>query len=661
MDTASPRLRMSLLGVVVIGCFAALFARLWYLQVIEAPQLTVVATQNRTREIAVEAPRGRILDAKGHVLVDNRTSLVVTIDRNELRKVADRDAVVSNLAGLLTQYSTPTKVDSIERRLADLQYDDLQPVPIAVDVTPELMIYLAEHGEDYPSVSVEPEWVRTYNYPGVAGNVLGYVGRISAKALETAQPGVDPDTGTIKTYQPDSNIGLAGIEATYEDDLRGTPGIETIEIDSKNRPVRTQSVQPPKPGDDVQLNIDIDTQIRAEDSLRGQLDAIRGTKQNDGKFVRKAQAGSAVVLDPNNGAVIALATYPSYDPSDFVNGISQARYDQLKNTEGVNALIDRSITGQYEPGSTFKLVTATAAVNNGIITGSTPYNDTGKFELGDRAEDVKRNSGGAVNGYISLPRAITVSSDTFFYNLGARMDETPDIQNTAAAYGFDAPTGIDLPNEESGYVYTKEEKEALHDKYPKAYPNDTTWYTGDNVNLAIGQAMVAVTPLQLARAYGTFSNGGTVYEPHVAARVMHSGAAERPLTDPDQTGVLRTIEPVVKSQVDLPPSTWDPIHQGLAGVTTDKNGTAFGAFLGFDQRAFPIVGKTGTAQVDGKADTSVFASYGPDGGTRYAVAAILEESGFGSQAAAPVVRHLYEFLAGQEATDFGVIVGGKVD
>ena len=230
MDTASPRLRMSVIGVVVIGCFVALFARLWYLQVMEAPQLEVQATQNRTRTVAVEAPRGRILDRNGMVIVDNRTSLVVTIDRrahNKL-KAADRDALVSKLAATFTEFGTPTKTDAIEKRLADLQYDDLQPVPVATDISQDLMVYLSEHADEFPNVGVERESVRDYKVKDaegavVGGNILGYVGRITKEKLDAAEPGTDPD-GVVKEYQPDSTIGLAGIEAAYEKDLRGTPG-----------------------------------------------------------------------------------------------------------------------------------------------------------------------------------------------------------------------------------------------------------------------------------------------------------------------------------------------------------------------------------------------------------------------------------------------------
>jgi penicillin-binding protein 2 len=642
MDTASPRTRMSFVGVVVIGCFMALFARLWYLQVMEAPRLQVQAIANRTRVVASEAPRGRILDVNGKVLVDNRTSLSVTIDRVAFRKLRDQDDLMSRLADVLTRYGTPTKISSLEKRFGDTKFDDLQPVSVATDVSEEVQWYLAEHVDDFPTIAVERRSTRVYPYGAVAGNVLGYVGRITAERLKVAEPGVDPDSGAAKSYQSNSTIGLAGVESTYEKELRGTPGVEMIEVDSKNRPVGTSSYQAPKAGNDVQLHIDIDVQMRAEQSLQDKLLRLRGTNQRDGTL-RNATAGSVVVLDPQTGGVVALATYPSYDPRDFVNGISQERYDQLTDVDGVSALIDRSISGQYAPGSTFKLVTATAALSNGLITGGTSYNDQGVYTVGNPAQTFT-NAGSIRNGTISLPTALTLSSDVYFYWLGDRMDGSKLIQDTASAYGFDKRTGIDLPNESAGYVLTPEDKKALHAKYPESY-SEGTWYTGDNVQLAVGQNVIVVTPLQLARAYAAFANGGTLYTPHVGWRIL------RPKnSDINPGGVISVIEPVVTGTVALPADVRDPILAGLSRVTTGL-GTGSSAFIGFNQQAFPVVGKTGTAQVDGKADTSLFASYGPGLTPRYAVAAVMEESGFGAEAAGEVVRHVYEVLAGQTLTD----------
>ena len=258
------------------------------------------------------------------------------------------------------------------------------------------------------------------------------------------------------------------------------------------------------------------------------------------------------------------------------------------------------------------------------------------------------------NGGIALPQALTVSSDVYFYWLGDRMDGTTYIQDTATAFGFDQRTGIDLPNESAGYVWTAAEKKALHQKYPKAYP-DGEWFTGDNVQLAVGQYVITATPIQIARAYATLANGGTVYQPHVAWRVLHAGALPT-----DVGGILRTIEPVVTGRIDLPPEVRDPIMAGFGGVTTGL-GTATSAFIGFDQTSFKVAGKTGTAQVTGKADTSLFASFAPMDAPRYAVAAVMEESGFGAEASGEVVRHVYEVLADRPLTAVSSATQGTRD
>ncbi|CAB4948507.1 unannotated protein [freshwater metagenome] len=634
-----------------MACFVALFARLWYLQVLEAPALAVQATANRTRTIGTEAPRGRIFDSKGRVIVDNRTSLIVSIDRNELKKVKKRDELIARLADVLTANGAPIKISTIEKRLSEKKADQLQAIPIASDVTEEVIHHLSEYTEDFPAVSYERKTVRVYPYGAVASNILGYTGRITAETLKTLEPGTDPD-GVEKSYQPDSIIGLAGVESTYEKELRGTPGIELVQVDSKNRPVGTESYQPPKSGNDIQLHIDIDVQMRAEQALVDRLNVLRGTAQKDGTK-RAAPAGSVVVLDPRDGGVVALASAPGYDPQEFANGISQERYTQLQNINGASALIDRSITGQYAPGSTFKLVTATAALSNGLIDGNSSIYDDGVYEVGNPPQKFT-NAGEVKNGNINVVRGLTVSSDVYFYWLGDRMDGTTLIQDSATAFGFDKKTGIDLPNESAGYVLTKAEKKALHNKYPDAYPNGD-WYTGDNVQLAVGQNVIVVTPLQIARAYAAFANGGTVYQPHVVWKILKPNST---VTNP--ADVLRVIAPVVTGTVTLPPDVRGPIESGLEGVTSGA-GTAASAFVGFDQTAFPVVGKTGTAQVDGIADTSLFASYGPALSPKWVVTAVMEESGFGAEASGEVSRRVYELLANQTLTDAGTATIGSSD
>jgi penicillin-binding protein 2 len=649
MDGSSPRLRLSILGIVALSLFGALFARLWYLQVMAAPQYKVEAQANRVRTVTEEAPRGRILDARGRVIVDNRTSRVVTVDPVELEGVptADRDALVLRLAETLTSFGVPTKVSTIESRLVDSQYSSLQPKPVAIDIPEELQLYLAERADVFPAVGVERQSVRAYPEGTTAAHLLGYVDRIYADEYESRKGNDKP-----KPYQPNSPIGKGGVEQAYEDDLRGKPGVRVIEVDADNQPIRTVEYTPPEPGSDVMLTVDLDVQKMAEQALREQLDSVRGRRASNGTTL-KAPAGSVVVLDPQNGGVVALASYPTYNPDEFVNGISPTRYRQLTGGgEADNPLINRAIAGQYAPGSTFKPVTAYAAMTNGLISANTTYNDRGTYDAGDRVF----NSTGA-KGTVALPEALAVSSDVYFYWIGHNFYRQRDVlgnglQDTARAFGLDAKTGIPILGEQPGRIFDPEITAELNEQNPEAFP-DGTWYPGDDIQAAIGQKTVYVTPLQLANAYAAIGNGGTLYQPKVVWKVL------KPNSDAnDPNSVERVVEPIVKSQVPMPPNLRDPIVAGLIGVTA-RGGTASGTFAGFDQDAFRIASKTGTAEVAGKANTSAFAGFAPAGEPRYAFSAILEEAGFGAESAAPVVRRILELISGQSVTAAGDIASGS--
>ena len=654
MEAHSPRLRLSIIAVVVISLFGALFARMWYLQVMVATRYQIQATADRVRTVQIEAPRGLIYDDRHRLLVGNRTSLVVTMDPVALSRLTQKetDDLELRVATELTDAGVPTKVKQIQQDLIDKNVNHLQPIPIAIDVPDDVELYFAERAGEYPGVAVQRESVRRYPYGSLAANVLGYVARISDTELKQKQGGPTPTRKVAKPYQADSEIGKTGIEAAYEDELRGTPGIERIEVDAQNNPVRVLSETPPIPGDDIQLTLDIDAQRSAETALAQEL-AIRKGKTEGGN-VLAAPAGSVVALNPNTGGVIAMATYPTYNPADFVNGISSAEYAQLtENGDTNNPLINRATQGQYAPGSTFKLVTAISALQHGLITSNTWYDDTGGFTTpgctGVAAGCFKRNSGGEVLGEVNLPLAITKSSDAYFYRLGYLFYSNSNIygpsalHDTAVSLGLARPTGIPIGNESIGFIPDHATELQRHREAPKAFNGQ--WYPGDSENAAIGQGDVLVTPLQLANAYNTFANHGTLYEPQVVEKILKPGGNPNRPAD-----VVLAVRPVVRGRVSLPPDVYDPILQGLQGVVGQPGGTATAAFAGFDLTHWPLAGKTGTAQVYGKGDTSLFASFGPVGAPRYTVVAVLEESGFGADAAAPVVRHVWETVTGQHPT-----------
>jgi penicillin-binding protein 2 len=302
-------------------------------------------------------------------------------------------------------------------------------------------------------------------------------------------------------------------------------------------------------------------------------------------------------------------------------------------------LLNRAIQGEYAPGSTFKLITAYAGLSSGVITPEYVWHDEGTYRVPNcRGESCGfNNAGRRAYGNVDLREALTVSSDTYFYDIGARMwfarEQLGDpIQDTAELFGLGADTGVPLPNERSGRVMTPEEYAARHEDNPTAFP-DGVWQAGDNVNIAIGQGEMLVTPLQLANAYATLANGGTLHSPNIALEVRRAGSEE----------VVRRYEPRVLRQIPIDPAWRQALVDGFVGVTQAEGGTASGTFSGFPN--WLVAGKTGTAEVSGKADTAVFAAFAPSVDSQYAVAAFLEESGFGGVAAAPLVRRILEPLA----------------
>jgi penicillin-binding protein 2 len=630
----APRLRMSVLGVVAVALFVALFARLYDLQIVGSPEFQVQAEANRVRTVQVPAPRGRILDRNGKVLVDNRIAVVVAINRGEFNDLEeqDRNMLVMRLTGELNRVGKNITAEQITRRVNDERFSRYAPVPVASDVPEQLKIYLEEHNTEFPSVTVERTAVRTYPYRELAANVVGYVGKINETELVAV--GGEKE----KPYTLNDDIGKTGVEKAYEPYLRGTPGVRQIEVDAHGDAVRVIHETLPRPGSDVVLTVDIDVQALAQRRLEQGLEAARARPARGGNAENRGTRGAVVVEDPNNGQVVAMASYPNYDPTPFVDGIDAAEWAYLNDPANNYPLNNWAIQGQWAPGSTFKLFVGYAALQSGLMAPDTVFYDSGGYQIPGcaGAKCFRRNSGGASYGSISLPQAITVSSDAYFYNVGAQFWLQRDhlggdagMQQYIQGWGIGEESTIPLSGEASGRLPTPEWR---RDFCEKTDCNDPEWRAGDNVNLAVGQGDLVLTPMQLANGYATFANGGTRYQPKIALRIVP------PEGEPTE------IEPKAITQVDLPPSVREPLLEGLMGVTS--SGTAASAFSGFDLDNFYVAGKTGTAQVDGKADTAVFASFGPVANPQYAIAVFMEESGFGGSNAAPVSRALYDALSG---------------
>ncbi|GAC1310118.1 MAG: penicillin-binding protein 2 [Acidimicrobiales bacterium] len=619
MNPDGLRFRMTALGVVVLCLFGALFARLWYLQVLDSSQFQVAAQQNGVRLIYEAAPRGRILDRKGSVLVDNKIVNVLTVDRPLLKKHRE---VIDRLAALLGRHP-----EEIKLAVADTRFSDLAPVPLG-EASPDAITYVAEHAEDFAgAVRVAQEAVRIYPHGSLAAHVLGYVGEINdTELVSRAHDG----------YRLGEQVGKAGVELAYESALRGRPGVMKLEVDSHARVIGTLDRRPPTQGQDLRLSIDFDIQNLAEDSLKTGLAAAQGQFDRSTGHNYVAPAGAVVVEDPHDGSILALASWPTYDPSQFVNGISTALFAKLNDPAALAPLTDRATSGLYAPGSTFKLVTATAALDKGLLTPGTPFSDRGYIEVGGRRFS---NAGKTSYGTVALPEAITVSSDSFFYDLGRRFWEgghSLAIQDAARAYGFGTRTGIPIGGEQSGRVPDPAARKRMHDANPSAYPNGQ-WFTGDNVNLAIGQGELVASPLQLANAYATFANGGTLFQPRVAIDVEGQDGTK-----------IADIPAHPVHQVPLSAGDRAAMLDGFKGVISANGGTAHQAFAGFPTDLMSVAGKTGTAQVFGKQDTSIFTCFAPAENPSYGVTVFEEEAGFGASGAAPVARRILEGIAGRQ-------------
>jgi penicillin-binding protein 2 len=434
-------------------------------------------------------------------------------------------------------------------------------------------------------------------------------------------------------------VGQSGIEAQYEKFLRGVNGRQALSVNASGDVVGTLSSTAPQVGDTVVLNLDNGLQQAVQADLASQIAQDRRTPDvDDDNKLPPAINGAAIVLDPQNGQVLAMASYPTYDLNEWVGGISTANFAALQATGAEN---NYAIQGEYTPGSTFKLITATADLQDGVYSPTRFYDDTGTFKVSNCTGGTCTftDNPGDSGGEYDLADALAVSSDSYFYNLGELFWEgkatygANAIQNVGAEYGEGVSTGIDLPDEVVGRVDSQSEREKLHKEAPAAYPN-TTWYTGDNVEMAFGQGATALTPIEQAVAYATFANGGTRYAPEVASEIVN----------PTTGKVVETMQPKVLGHVSLPASVSQPILQGLEDVISTKEGTAYSVFQGFPAN-WNLAGKTGTATNPGDDEpNSWFVAFGPNPNPQYVVLAVIDQGGYGASAAAPLVRSIFNYI-----------------
>jgi penicillin-binding protein 2 len=662
-SSSRPGLRLRIAGLVVAGLFALLGLRLWALTVLQAPAAAHAVAVNQIRSVPVEPTRGLILDRSGNPLVSNLVVEQITLTR---AAAMDHPQVVGRLAALIGQTTA-----QVQATIADPRYSPYLPVPVLTggstpaeqDQIRADILYISEHQDDFPGVASVQTTERTYpqgelpgpaqdDYP--ASQTLGYVSTINATELKDE---------ASKGYQEGDAYGQSGLEYQYESELRGSPGTQEIEVTPSGKVAGTVKTTPAVAGDNLVTNLDTNLQQVADNALASQILQLRKTydKQcnNNTGCYPAATGGAVIVMNPQTGAVYAMSSYPSYNLSEWVGGLSAAQNEMLFGPNNGEPSLNRAIEGQYIPGSTFKLNTATAALNSGLITPAFSYYDNNTFKTPDCQYNsttcVFHNSAGDSPGDYNVSSALTVSSDDFFYNLGylfyakaAQFGQTP-IQDTAAQYSLGQLTGIDLPGEVQGRVDSQAERVKLHAEAPKAFPN-TQWYTGDNIEMAFGQGGTYITPIEQAVAYSTFANGGTRYVPQVAAAIV------------SPTGqVVKKFTPQVAGHVAIAPANYQAMLTGFEGAVNTRGGTAYGIP---DLMNFPggTAGKTGTADTEpGKEPTAWFVGWGPTASAaQYVVVCVIDQAGYGATASAPVVGDIFNYLATHPVAPANITPAQKV-
>jgi penicillin-binding protein 2 len=598
-------LRIAVLGGFAVALFAILFFRLWNLQVIDGDSYLAEAQNNRTREYKVIAPRGDILDRDGNVIVDNRTSLALVVDTSKLPEgEADANAELEELGGLVNM--SLKKVKRTIREEEEIAAG--APVTVRRDVGYDVVYYLEENQRDFPGVQVQRIFVRDYPDDSRAAHLLGGVGEVSEAELEE-----DRYTG----LQAGDEVGKGGVEYAYDRYLRGDPGVTRVQVNAFGQPTPGGQLvsQPPAPGDNLQLSIDPKVQEAGEAGLS-----------------YNARPGAFVSMDVNTGEILGMGSYPTYDPTVFTKPMTQAQYDQYNADPEWAPLTNRVTESHYPTGSTFKMITALAALEGGVVTPSTTIVDNGSIVV---AGQPFQNAGNQSYGPLSMVRAMQVSSDVYFYELGREMNQTDLLQNWAERLGISHPTGVDIPGEAEGLVPSKEWRDQLYAEGE----TDRPWAVGDNIQLATGQGDLQTDPLQLAVAYAALGNGGRLVTPHVGKEVK------------DALGrVLKEFAPPARGKIKIDPATRDTIMQGLHDSAQVPEGTSYPVFGGFP---IPVAGKTGTAQRTGHEDQAWYVVLAPYPNPRIVTVVTIEEGGFGATTAAPVALDILEAYFDKKASSVG--------
>ena len=600
--------RLQIAFILSIALFGLLGARLWYLQLFKGEYYTVESEDNSIRMKRIVAPRGMIRDRFGQMVIDNKPNYVVSIVPEDVQNL---DRLTRFIA---TAVDMPVEQvhERYERRGRQPGY---VPVQIRRGLAWHELAALEAYRHEHPGLEVEVESRRSYIYGDIAPHLLGYVAQINQQELKTFN-----QNRSENRYRQGDQIGKSGIERRYEEYLRGQDGFKTVRVDSSGREISELGRIEPQPGYNLHLTLDLDLQLYARE-------------------VFGERAGSLIALDPRTGQILAVVNGPSYDPEMWSGGISQADWEFLRDHPG-RPLLNRSIAGQYAPGSTYKIISAAAALEEELITEDTTIRCTGRQRFGNRTFHCWKREG---HGEVNLASALAESCNVFFYNVGEKLG-IRKLAEYAKRLGLGSPTGIDVDGERGGLVPTPEwKRERLNEP----------WYPGETLPVVIGQGYNLSTPLQVAAMYGAIGTGGQVHRPHLLHRV----------TDADGHPKFEQ-EPELISEIDLSHRTVRAIQQGLAKAVNDRGGTAYWhGRLPFSH--IKLAGKTGTTQVvsqreeersEAFANHAWFAGFAPAENPEISVVALVEHGGSGSSGAAPLVRKLVQRYFELKAERSGISV-----
>ena len=641
-------LRVGLLGMLALAVFATLFLRLWSLQVLNGEQLLRASQNNQRRDIRVQAPRGPILDRNGDVLVTNIPGRAVQIWSSDLPK--RRGVRLREIRALARVLGLPA--NQIGAAIRRHRHDPLTPIRIKDSASRAQVFYLEERAEDFPGVQIVPAYLRYYPNRELAAHVLGYVTEISPEQVAALHS---------QGYRGGDTIGQTGIESYYDRYLRGTAGVSQLRVDSLGRPISLVVPKvPAHPGNAVRLTLDVKLQKAAEEALRYGIERAHNSQCYGCWF---SNGGAIVALDPNDGSIRALASSPTYPPSLFVGRVRQRALDTAgltpRTAEAMNyPALDRAINAAYPPGSTFKPVTAIAAMQEHILQPFEPLACTGSYE---KNGTTFKNWDPFVNEAMTLPTALARSCDTYFYQVGYRFygmpsDRGPRLQAWASRFGFGQKTGIDLGAERSGLLPTPDWRKKTYTKKtdPTQWRIDSLWKPGDSIQLAIGQKDLLVTPMQMARFYAMIANGGKLVTPHLLLDV------EQPSSNHNPGRVVPTPRPPAPQPTNVDAQALAVVREGLFQATHATLGTSTSIFGSFP---ISISGKTGTAEkfidpgdgIQRNFSQSWWCGYGPSDSPDLVVCALIENGGLGGDAAAPAALKVFESFFGKQATQTGPI------